>query len=147
VITGAETAHLNPKTPTIFLEGRLPLVVERTAAELGLRDGQIVQATVEARLQALRLNLQGPPEGRFIDLPRANDFGLDKARKEAAAPTVPSEAVDGSDLPQGADPAAAPVPMLRMPPKKRSARRGAARHGAAQRTRREGQPQSSAQPC
>jgi hypothetical protein len=76
VITGAETAHLNPKTPTIFLEGKLPLVVERTAAELGLRDGQIVQATVEARLQALRLNLQGPPEGRFIDLPRDLPPGL-----------------------------------------------------------------------
>jgi hypothetical protein len=58
MITGAETAHLTPKAPTIFLEGRLPLVVERTAAELGLRDGQVVQSTVEARLDRLRLNLQ-----------------------------------------------------------------------------------------
>ena len=56
MITGAETAHLNPKIPTIYLEGRLPLVVERPAAELGLRDGQVITATVEARQDRFRLN-------------------------------------------------------------------------------------------
>jgi hypothetical protein len=76
MITGAETAHLHLKTPTIYLEGRLPLVVEKTAAELGLRDGQVVQATVESKLDALRLNLQGPQQGQFIDLPKDLPAGL-----------------------------------------------------------------------
>jgi hypothetical protein len=70
MITGAETAHLLPKTPTIFLDGTLPLVLEKTAAELGLRDGQVVQATLEAKLDALRLVLQGPLQGQSIDLPK-----------------------------------------------------------------------------
>jgi hypothetical protein len=30
MITGAETAHLTPKTPTIYLEGKLPLVITRS---------------------------------------------------------------------------------------------------------------------
>ncbi|MEY4977049.1 MAG: hypothetical protein RIQ97_2244 [Pseudomonadota bacterium] len=76
MITGAETAHLNPKSPTIYLEGKLPLVVEKTAAELGLRDGQVVQATMESKLDALRLQLQGPQQGRFIDLPKDLPAGL-----------------------------------------------------------------------
>ena len=85
MITGAETAHLNPKTPSIFLEGRLPLVVERTAAELGLRDGQVVQANVEARLDRLRLNLQDAAQpGRFIDLPKDLPAGLRLASGDTA---------------------------------------------------------------
>jgi hypothetical protein len=76
MITGAETAHLNLKTPTIYLEGRLPLIVEKAAAELGLRDGQVVQATVESKLDGLRLNLQGPQQGSFIDLPKDLPAGL-----------------------------------------------------------------------
>jgi hypothetical protein len=85
MITGAETAHLTPKAPTIFLEGRLPLVVERTAAELGLRDGQVVQTTVEARLDRLRLNLQDPAlVGRFIDLPKELPAGLRLAAGDTA---------------------------------------------------------------
>lgn len=85
MITGAETAHLAPKTPSIFLEGRLPLVVERTAAELGLRDGQVVQTTVEARLDRLRLNLQDPAlAGRFIDLPKELPAGLRLAAGDTA---------------------------------------------------------------
>lgn len=85
MITGAETAHLAPKTPSIFLEGRLPLVVERTAAELGLRDGQVVQTTVEARLDRLRLNLQDPAQaGRFIDLPKELPAGLRLAAGDTA---------------------------------------------------------------
>jgi hypothetical protein len=85
MITGAETAHLSPKTPTIFLEGRLPLVVERTAAELGLRDGQVVQANVEAKLDRLRLMLQNPAQaGRFIDLPKDLPAGLRLAAGDTA---------------------------------------------------------------
>lgn len=85
MITGAETAHLSPKTPTIFLEGRLPLVVARTAAELGLRDGQVVQANVEAKLDRLRLILQNPAQaGRFIDLPKDLPPGLRLAAGDTA---------------------------------------------------------------
>ena len=85
MITGAETAHLNPKIPTIYLEGRLPLVVERTAAELGLRDGQVIQATVEAKLERLRLNLQDPAWlGKSIDLPKDLPPGLRLAAGDTA---------------------------------------------------------------
>lgn len=85
MITGAETAHLNTKTPTIFLEGKLPLVVERTAAVLGLRDGQVVQANVEAKLDRLRLNLQNPTlAGRFIDLPKDLPAGMRLAAGDTA---------------------------------------------------------------
>lgn len=70
MITGAETAHLTPKIPTIYLEGKLPLVEAATAQELGLRDNQVVQATVENRPESLRLLLQGALKGQFIDLPK-----------------------------------------------------------------------------
>lgn len=84
MITGAETAHLTPKIPTIYLEGKLPLVVEKTAAELGLRDGQVVQATVESRLDQVRLNLQGPQQGQYIDLPKELPAGLRLASGDTA---------------------------------------------------------------
>lgn len=84
MITGAETAHLNPKTPTIYLEGKLPLVIEKTAAELGLRDGQVVQGTVESKLDALRLNLQGTQSGDFIDLPNDLPASLRMASGDSA---------------------------------------------------------------
>lgn len=84
MITGAETAHLSHKTPTIYLEGKLPLVVEKTAAELGLRDGQVVQATVESRLDQIRLNLQGPQQGQHIDLPKELPAGLRLASGDTA---------------------------------------------------------------
>jgi hypothetical protein len=70
MITGAETAHLTPKTPTIYLEGKLPLVEAATAAELGLKDSQVVQATVENRPEGMRLWLQGAQQGQHIDLPK-----------------------------------------------------------------------------
>lgn len=84
MITGAETAHLTPKTPTIYLEGKLPLVIERTAAELGLRDGQVVQGTLESKLDALRLNLLGPQPGAYIDLPKDLPAGLRLASGDTA---------------------------------------------------------------
>ena len=118
MITGAETAHLNPKTPTIYLEGRLPLVVERSAADLGLRDGQVIQATVEARLDRLRLNLQDPAQsGRFIDLPKDLPAGLRLASGDTALFRVQLQS-DGSIWlrpiqAQGA--AAAAAPLAQMP--------------------------------
>ena len=84
MITGAETAHLTPKTPTIYLEGKLPLVITKTAADLGLRDGQVIQSTVEYKLDALRLNLQGPQQGQFIDLPKDLPAGLRLASGDTA---------------------------------------------------------------
>ena len=84
MITGAETAHLTPKTPTIYLEGKLPLVIERTAAELGLRDGQVVQGTLESKLDALRLNLQNLQPGAYIDLPKDLPAGLRLASGDTA---------------------------------------------------------------
>jgi hypothetical protein len=96
MITGAETAHLAPKTPTIFLEGRLPLVVERAAAELGLRDGQVIQAAIESRLDRLRMVLQDPAQaGRFIDLPKDLPAGLRLAAGDTALFRVQLQA-DGS---------------------------------------------------
>lgn len=84
MITGAETAHLSPKTPVIYLDGTLPLVVERTAADLGLRDGQVVQGTLESKLDNLRLNLQGPQPGSYIDLPKDLPAGLRLASGDTA---------------------------------------------------------------
>lgn len=84
MITGAETAHLTPKTPTIYLEGKLPLVIERTAAELGLRDGQVVQGTLESKPEALRLNLQNLQPGSYIDLPKDLPPGLRLASGDTA---------------------------------------------------------------
>lgn len=84
MITGAETAHLSNKIPTIYLDGKLPLVIEKTATELGLRDGQVVQATAEAKLDQIRLNLQGPQQGQFIDLPKDLPAGLRLASGDTA---------------------------------------------------------------
>ena len=84
MITGAETAHLTNKIPTIYLEGKLPLVVEKTAAELGFRDGQVVQAAVESRHDQIRLNLQGPQQGQHIDLPKELPAGLRLASGDTA---------------------------------------------------------------
>ncbi|MFN5255137.1 MAG: hypothetical protein ACK5BY_04750 [Limnohabitans sp.] len=113
MITGAETAHLTQKTPTIYLEGRLPLVVERTAADLGLRDGQVIQAIVEARPERLRLNLQDPPWlGKFIDLPKELPAGLRLAAGDTALFRVQLQA-DGSILlrPLQAQARTAPLPQ------------------------------------
>jgi hypothetical protein len=98
MITGAETAHLSPKTPTVIWEGRLPLVLERVAAELGLRDGQIIQAVIESRMDRLRLLLQDPAQaGRFIDLPKDLPKGLRLAAGDTALFRVQVQA-DGSIL-------------------------------------------------
>jgi hypothetical protein len=120
MITGAETAHLNPKIPTIFLEGKLPLVVERSAAELGLRDGQVIQSTVENRQDRIRLILQDPAQaGRFIDLPKELPAGLRLASGDTALFRVQLQS-DGSIWlrPLQATVAAAPAaaaPLAQMP--------------------------------
>lgn len=73
MITGAETAHLGLRPAPIYLEGRLPVLEAKVAAELGLHDGQVVQATVESRSGALQLQLQqlqSQNMARVFELPR-----------------------------------------------------------------------------
>jgi hypothetical protein len=66
MITGAETAHLGTRHSPIFLEGRLALADAPSAQELGLQEGQVVRANVQAREGGLQMSLGG----RFFDLPR-----------------------------------------------------------------------------
>lgn len=72
MITGAETAHLGVRHSPIFLEGRLALAEAPSAQELGLQEGQIVRANVQAREGGLQMSLGG----RFFDLPRDLPPGL-----------------------------------------------------------------------
>lgn len=59
MITVPETAHLAIRPPVILLEGRLPVLEAPAVESLGLRDGQVVRPTVEAREGQLQLVLQG----------------------------------------------------------------------------------------
>ena len=74
MITGAETAHLALKHSPIFLEGRLTIADEPAARTLGLRNGQVVQGTVEVRSGALALNLAGLSVPLPQDLPASLHF-------------------------------------------------------------------------
>jgi hypothetical protein len=65
MLSGPEQAALPGRLNPIYLEGR-PLALETPVARLlGLRDGQIVQANVELRGEALKLLLNG----KLLDLP------------------------------------------------------------------------------
>ena len=75
MITGAETAHLSHRPASIYLEGKLPLVTVAQARELGLHNGQIIEATPHARGGGWSLQWPGgqltlPPDvaasGRWI---------------------------------------------------------------------------------
>jgi hypothetical protein len=72
MITGAETAHLGTRHSPIFLEGRLALADAPSAQELGLQEGQVVRANVQAREGGLQMSLGG----RFFDLPHDLPPGL-----------------------------------------------------------------------
>jgi len=66
MITGAETVGLLGRAPPIYLEGRLPLLLQaKDVLALGLRDGQMVKPTAEVRQEQLKLVLQN----RAFDLP------------------------------------------------------------------------------
>ena len=70
MLFGPEQAALPGRLNPIYLEGR-PLQLETPIAQqLGLRDGQIVQASVELRGEALKLLLNG----KLFDLPPALRF-------------------------------------------------------------------------
>lgn len=66
MITGAETAHLGLRPAALLFDGRLPIVTAAIASELGMRDDQIVQATVRVQPEGLCLDLKG----RAVLLPR-----------------------------------------------------------------------------
>jgi hypothetical protein len=72
MITGAESAHLGTRHSPIYLEGRLTLPEAPSAQELGLQEGQVVRASVQAREGGLQMGLGG----RFFDLPRELPPGL-----------------------------------------------------------------------
>lgn len=66
MITGAETAGLVGRPTAIYLEGRLPLLLQaKDVLALGLRDGQMVKPTVEVRQEHLKMVLFN----RVFDLP------------------------------------------------------------------------------
>ena len=59
MIAGPENAGMAARTPAIQLEGRLPLVAPTIARELGLSEGQIVQARAQAQPAGWALQLPG----------------------------------------------------------------------------------------
>lgn len=72
MITGPDNGLVTGRVSFVFTEGRLsaPLVEAPIARNLGLNDGQIVQATVQARGEQLGLLLRG----RFLDIPPRQDW-------------------------------------------------------------------------
>lgn len=66
MITGAETAGLVGRPTPIYLEGRLPLLLQaKDVLALGLRDGQMVKPTIEVRQEQLKMVIFN----RVFDLP------------------------------------------------------------------------------
>ena len=74
MIQGAESTYPVPRANPNFIEGRLgpPMIEASTARALGLRDGQVVEALVQARGDQLGLLLRG----KMIDGPRMSDSPL-----------------------------------------------------------------------
>ena len=72
MIAGPDSTLLVSRVNPIFTESRftLPLVEASTARQLGLMDGQVVQALVQARGDQLGLLLRG----RLLDLAMASDW-------------------------------------------------------------------------
>lgn len=66
MITGAETSGLVGRPAPIYLEGRLPLLLQaKDVLALGLRDGQMVKPTIEVRQEQLKMLIFN----RWFDLP------------------------------------------------------------------------------
>lgn len=59
MISGPDGAAQAGRPTTIFLEGRLPLVTPAIARELGLHEGQVVQARAQAQASGWNLQLAG----------------------------------------------------------------------------------------
>lgn len=117
MITAAETAHLGPRPLPIFLEGKLAIADTAVARDLGLSDGQVIQATVEARQDRLMLMLSG---GRTLELPRELPAGLRLAAGDQVFFRVQVQANGAIVLqpwqpPPSAVSGAAPAPAPGMP--------------------------------
>jgi len=65
LINQLDAALTAGRSNQIFLDGRIPIIEATTAKELGLRDGQVIQALVQTRGESLGLLLQG----RLIEAP------------------------------------------------------------------------------
>ena len=59
LISGADALFAPGRIPTIYLEGKLVPLQPSTAAELGLKDGQVVQASIKLQQDQPMLMLQG----------------------------------------------------------------------------------------
>jgi hypothetical protein len=72
LITGPDNSLVVGRVSPIFTEGRLsaPLVEANIARNLGLRDGQIIQTTVQVRGEQLGLLLRG----KYIDVPPRQEW-------------------------------------------------------------------------
>jgi hypothetical protein len=72
LITGADNGLVIGRVSPVFTEGRLslPLVEAPIARNFGLRDGQIIQTTVQVRGEQLGLLLRG----RFLDVTPRQDW-------------------------------------------------------------------------
>lgn len=72
MITGADTGLVVGRVSPVFTEGRLslPLVEAPIARSFGLKDGQIIQTTVQVRGEQLGLFLRG----RFLDVVPRQDW-------------------------------------------------------------------------
>lgn len=109
MITGAETVHLNTRPGSIYLEGKLPLVAAPVARELGLNDGQVVEAKAQAHGAGWSLQLPGTT----LELPRDTPLGPRLASGEPLLFRVQLQS-DGSVLlrpvaPQASTTAAEPL--------------------------------------
>jgi len=94
MISAAETAHLSHRpTPSIFLEGKLPVVAATVARDLGLRNDQVVQARAQAHGSGWALQLPG----HLLQLPGELPAALRAAGGQALQFRVVVQA-DGSVL-------------------------------------------------
>lgn len=67
MIPAVDPSRSSLRYEPIFLEGRLPLLQADSARALGLRDGQVVQASVQDDARSMQLQLGGPA----LQLPRS----------------------------------------------------------------------------
>ncbi len=106
MITVPETAQLAIRPPVILLEGRLPVLETPAVQSLGLRDGQVVRPTVEAREGQLQLVLQGmrlpvPPQLALVagesHAFRVRVAGTGQATLHPLAACVPGQGVGAGE--------------------------------------------------
>ncbi|MEY2661521.1 MAG: hypothetical protein RLZZ123_2693 [Pseudomonadota bacterium] len=68
MITATDQAALAQRPAPIYLEGRLPFVVEASSArQLGLKDGQVIQANLDVQNNLWLMRFQ---DGKSLEIPR-----------------------------------------------------------------------------